>query len=529
MIKHRGINLHPHTYYVSAAGNDANSGTPDLPLLTLAAVNALVLKPGDRVLFNRGDVWSNQVLTMGYSGTPSRHIKFGAYGTGANPVIDGSITYPTWTADTGAIYYVACTLADDNRRALFENGVRLIRKATYATLAVGSFFLDDPNNKLYVWCAADADPNGRTMKFTSQQNCVYVVGKSYIDFDSIDVTMADMCGYNLRNTGSSYVSVSNATSSWVTQRNFDAGGLSKVGGGGSRVTWRDHITFTDCVAHDSVGEGFWLGMGNDCGCLRCTSYNNCLDTDTKGYSALASAGGGFTVACDCIDFFLRHCTAYNCAGGTAIVSIEFVVAEGDQPQRTVIDSCSFYRDANILLLIDEGTNSIISNNIFNVSTGAMYLIRLGMSVNAPATNELYYHNTINTSVATAAQFVYAYYGTGNTFKNNIFSCTGGAGYAYMVTTNCQTGFTSDYNELDSCGSSKWGSSWYTLANWRTNTGQDNNSIANAPVFVTANSNFHLQVTSPCRNAGATNLGVLQDYDQVPRTEPPDIGCYEYSA
>jgi hypothetical protein len=48
-----------------------------------------------------------------------------------------------------------------------------------------------------------------------------------------------------------------------------------------------------------------------------------------------------------------------------------------------------------------------------------------------------------------------------------------------------------------------------------------------PVFVTNWTNLHLQTTSPCKNAGATGLGVTDDYDGVTRDAAPDIGAYEF--
>jgi len=286
---------------------------------------------------------------------------------------------------------------------------------------------------------------------------------------------------------------------------------------------------TDCIAHDSIGEGFWLGMGTGCGCVSCTAYGCGTDRTSKAYTGIQNAGSAFTVACGCIDFYLLDCIGYNCPGGTSIASIEFVVAEGDQPLRTVIDGCTFYRSGsnNDMLLMDEGLDSSITNNLLYALSGGNYLVRLGMSSTAPSTDSLYYHNTFDTDNVAAQQIFYCYYGTGMTFKNNIYSVRGGSGYAYMVTTNAQTGFVSDYNQWDSCGVSKWGASWYNLANWRTTTGQDANTIANNPVFITPGTDYHLQVTSPCIAAGDPAVGVLVDKDNVTRGAAVDMGAYEY--
>jgi hypothetical protein len=50
-----------------------------------------------------------------------------------------------------------------------------------------------------------------------------------------------------------------------------------------------------------------------------------------------------------------------------------------------------------------------------------------------------------------------------------------------------------------------------------------------PVFVTNYTDLHLQTTSPAKNAGATTLGVLTDYDGVVRDATPDMGAFEFVA
>ena len=79
------------TYYVASAGNDSNSGTnSSTPWQTIAKVNGSTFSPGDSILFNRGDIWYGTALTAPSSGSSGSPITFGAYGSGANPVVKGS-------------------------------------------------------------------------------------------------------------------------------------------------------------------------------------------------------------------------------------------------------------------------------------------------------------------------------------------------------------------------------------------------------------------------------------------------------
>src|ERR1700693_6645151 len=83
--------LHSTTYYFSATGNDANSGTSSgSPWQTITKFNSFFssLSPGDNVLFNQGDVFYG-AMTISRSGSAGNPITIGSYGSGAAPVITG--------------------------------------------------------------------------------------------------------------------------------------------------------------------------------------------------------------------------------------------------------------------------------------------------------------------------------------------------------------------------------------------------------------------------------------------------------
>src|SRR6266478_4753952 len=85
------IPAHATTYYVAAAGSDSNNGTSTgTPWQTISKVNGSTFSAGDSVLFNRGDVWYGTSLTVPSSGSSGLPTTFGAYGSGANPIIKGS-------------------------------------------------------------------------------------------------------------------------------------------------------------------------------------------------------------------------------------------------------------------------------------------------------------------------------------------------------------------------------------------------------------------------------------------------------
>jgi hypothetical protein len=84
------------TYFVAAAGSDSNSGTSSgAPWQTIAKVNGFTFSPGDSILFNRGDAWYGTSLLAPSSGSSGSPITFGAYGSGANPIVKGSTALST--------------------------------------------------------------------------------------------------------------------------------------------------------------------------------------------------------------------------------------------------------------------------------------------------------------------------------------------------------------------------------------------------------------------------------------------------
>jgi len=96
------LNSFAVNYYFSTSTGDDNRSTalarnPATPWKTIAKLNSFFsqLQPGDSVLFKRGERFTGgiQVVKSGTSGSP---IVLSAYGTGANPVINGFTTVSTW-------------------------------------------------------------------------------------------------------------------------------------------------------------------------------------------------------------------------------------------------------------------------------------------------------------------------------------------------------------------------------------------------------------------------------------------------
>jgi parallel beta-helix repeat protein len=104
-----GFTANATNYYVSATGNDAASGTsPSTPWLSIAKVNSMTFKPGDQIMFNRGNTFYGTII-VSQSGTSSSPITYGAYGSGALPIITGFSSISSWKSDGGGIYEYTCS------------------------------------------------------------------------------------------------------------------------------------------------------------------------------------------------------------------------------------------------------------------------------------------------------------------------------------------------------------------------------------------------------------------------------------
>ena len=94
------------TYYLSSSsGNDNNSGTdPSSPWRTINKLNSFYnLRPGDNVLFKRGDTFYGGIV-VNNSGTSGNPITYGAYGSGAKPIITGFTNITSWKSLGGNIW-----------------------------------------------------------------------------------------------------------------------------------------------------------------------------------------------------------------------------------------------------------------------------------------------------------------------------------------------------------------------------------------------------------------------------------------
>ena len=91
------------TYYVSSEnGDDSNSGTSEGQAFeTLDKINEITLKPGDRVLLEKGSVFNNQYLHIKGSGTEDQYIEVSTYGEDSERPVINTNGHGQWEQNYG--------------------------------------------------------------------------------------------------------------------------------------------------------------------------------------------------------------------------------------------------------------------------------------------------------------------------------------------------------------------------------------------------------------------------------------------
>ena len=172
-----GLSLSASTYYISSTGNDSNNGTTQLTAwATIAHLSKMSLKSGDQILFNRGGVWREEL------NVPVSGLNFGAYGTGARPIVTGANLITTgWTSAGTNIWSVSVTTQP--LQVWFKGGLgtKVISKA--AVLGLDEWYY--ASGKLYVYSLAA--PGSTAQIEASQRQCAVTMNNvSNETFQSIE-------------------------------------------------------------------------------------------------------------------------------------------------------------------------------------------------------------------------------------------------------------------------------------------------------------------------------------------------------
>lgn len=499
-------------YYVDATnGNDSNSGrSPTSAWQTLdPKVNGEAFLPGEHVQLIRDGEWREE-LTLPSSGLGGKKVRYGAYGNGARPIINGADIITGWTLEGGTPNVWEAALTIEPNQVFFDDTKGTLEVAVANLNALEEWFW--VANVLYVYSLA-GDPD---TEFTSpgieasvRDQCIDLANKDHIALRDLHTTKSNReHGANIfdwDNTGVARTGLviknmesSDAFSHGITIALLNAGG-----------TWSD-IAVSGCQVYDNGNASLGLGVfisGVDAAQMsgvrifgNLTSNNVAEGIAFGNGSALiyenTSDGDGLSWAAGIrlqshavnVDIF-RNYMKNSIAEG---IWIDGRWSTGLRLFYNIIDSPG---DAGITLSQSADGTEIYNNVLWNVNNG----IRLGST--AQVTNAI--------------------------LKNNIVD-------SIVTATNVQiengSTFVSDHNCFDEAIFIPFeiGGVPQSWAEWRA-LGHDANGLyEDAKMTNPGGKDFTLASDSPCRAAGV-DVGLVRDYAgiMVPQETDPAIGAREY--
>ncbi len=180
------------SYFIDAtAGDDGNAGTSQgSPWKTLARIAQTKFDKPTTLYLKRGDVW-HEGLTV-----PAPDFSIGPYGTGTDPVLDGSVSVPAWGDLGGGLYSAGLTLTTGQGLGNLADGSTYLNflpwlgssSATFSGAATGSYSYDYASSTLYLLPATRPKPN----EYSASVILVGITATGLKDVSVKDVTVRRM-------------------------------------------------------------------------------------------------------------------------------------------------------------------------------------------------------------------------------------------------------------------------------------------------------------------------------------------------
>jgi len=545
------------TFYLDAInGNDSNTGSASAPWKTLGKISSSNLLPGTTIYLKRGDTWHDEL------DLPTSNLSVDAYGSGALPVIDGSITLDatSWISLGNNIYSQTVSLAaGEGLGNVSENGVLLNfvpwnsdYTTTLTTASDGSFSYAYPDT-IYIKVATN--PPGNQYRASKKQFGIYSENASNINISHVQIQRFSLNGIDLVNCHHCTV-----TSVIVTQ-----GGGATIAAGplyaGNGIEC-DNSCSNILIDNVNVSDIFDSGISPQTFASNQTASAITISNssiDKAGFagveiSVLSNSGTtGSSISDVSVDGLIITGSGTGWSGqrygsegqGIRVIADTGAGAmSGIQLQRDTISNSA---GDGIRLGGDIGTvsinrTSVNANNIgINVADANATTLGLqltssliydnrsyGVSFNVPnSTGFDIFQNTFsdNTAINLA---VFNQAGEAK-IQNNIFYNSAAMTHLYIASP--LTGGTVDNN----CYNTSTGMIGYntiaydTLADFTAGTGFEVNGVDGTQVGLTSASTgvFTLLSGSQCRMLGAIGTGVTVDYAGHNFNSPPSMGAYEF--
>lgn len=171
-------------YYVdAAAGDDSQDGrSPASAWQTVSRVNSYHFQPGDVILFKSGQYWRERIIPQ--SGTRTGWLYYGSYGSGARPLLIGSVERNSpshWTEVGSGLWECTTPFSEDIGNIIFDNAAAVgYKKFTLGELtSQGDFFYHPLTGVLTLYSASHPTNVYSDIECALAQHMLYVPNTEY--------------------------------------------------------------------------------------------------------------------------------------------------------------------------------------------------------------------------------------------------------------------------------------------------------------------------------------------------------------
>lgn len=239
------------TFHVDTTGNDTNDGlSPQSPWRSLDKVNTATLRPGDKVLFKRGDIWRGQLRPQnGRDGAP---ITYGAYGEGAKPRLLGSVSRndpQDWQHEGSNIWTATkLPLALDVGNVIFDDGKSVgIKKWKQADLKQpGDYWYCADSWQVKTYSEKNPAELHQSIELALRRHIIDQGGRNHVTYENLALYYG--AGHGIGGGSTHHIVVRNCDIAWI------GGGHQHTRPDGKPVRYGNGIEFWE-NAHDNLVEG----------------------------------------------------------------------------------------------------------------------------------------------------------------------------------------------------------------------------------------------------------------------------------
>ena len=437
---------------------------------------------------------------------------------------------------------------NDFREARGGSPLGSVKAAIVSSSATNSLTIT--NNNIYNWKSSFYYETAYGIYLAAVANGCTITGNSFYMESGMNpvcgMTAIYLAGGNSHNVSGNYIGGSGpaCAGTWIstTTANYGTTGIFITNGTAPASTIQGNVIQNFNIS----GSPFFFGLENSTGVAN--FVGNTVGSATVANSIQLAGSSSIYIPCGLYNLsptgtcnFDQNIVAnitLTAASGTSY--FRGMQMSGGNVRKNMIFNIGSSASAltpviiGIYNLTGQASNEF-SNNMISLNAGASTNPTLAgfYDASSVAGTTGFYFNSINLyGVAAGTALTYAYYRAGTAgyilTDNIIANMRTGTGTHYAMFSAATTSFTSNYNDLVTAGAAfgSWGgAAKANMAAWQA-IPMDVNSFNLDPLF-TSVTDLHTAVPQ-LNNAGLSVTGITNDLANITRSNPPDIGAYEFT-